>query len=46
VWTYHERIVEALCDNDFALGRRLLIEHFSLLRPVPEAALATTPGKV
>ncbi len=38
VWTYHERIVEALCNNDFALGRQLLIEHFSLLRPVPEAA--------
>jgi len=42
VWTYHERIVEALCVNDFALGRQLLIEHFSLLRPVPEAVSART----
>jgi DNA-binding FadR family transcriptional regulator len=37
VWSYHERIVEALCNNDFALGRQLLVEHFSLLRPVPSA---------
>ena len=46
VWTYHERIVEALCNNDFALGRQLLIEHFSLLRPVPEAAVNVTPSEV
>ncbi len=46
VWTYHERIVEALCNNDFALGRQLLVEHFSLLRSLPEAAVATTPGEV
>lgn len=39
VWTYHERIVEALCQNDYELGRQLLIEHFSLLRGLPEAAL-------
>jgi DNA-binding FadR family transcriptional regulator len=32
VWTYHEKIVEALCNNEFALGRRLLVEHFSLLK--------------
>jgi len=31
VWDYHERIVDALCDNDFETGRQLLIEHFSLL---------------
>ncbi len=31
VWTYHERIVEALCDNDIECGRKLLNEHFSLL---------------
>jgi DNA-binding FadR family transcriptional regulator len=46
VWTYHERIVEALCNNDFALDRQLLVEHFSLLRSLPEAAVATTPGEV
>lgn len=31
VWTYHERIVEALCRNDTECGRQLLNEHFSLL---------------
>lgn len=35
VWTYHERIVEALCANDFDCGRRLLNEHFSLLPTEP-----------
>ncbi|HEY1407390.1 MAG TPA: FCD domain-containing protein [Promineifilum sp.] len=35
VWTFHERIVEALCANDFERGRRLLIEHFSLLPAGP-----------
>lgn len=31
VWTYHERIVDALCRNQYDLGRQLLVEHFSLL---------------
>lgn len=31
VWTYHERIVEALCQNDYEDGRQWLIEHFALL---------------
>jgi DNA-binding FadR family transcriptional regulator len=31
VWEYHEKIVDALIDNDFERGRQLLIEHFSLL---------------
>lgn len=35
VWNYHERIVEALCANDFECGRRLLLEHFSLLPTQP-----------
>lgn len=39
VWTYHEKIVEALCANEFDLGRQLLVEHFSLLQPVPATAL-------
>lgn len=38
VWTYHERIVEAIERGDFAAGRRLLIEHFSLLPERPPAA--------
>jgi DNA-binding FadR family transcriptional regulator len=35
VWTYHEQIVEALLNNEFELGRQLLVEHFSLLRSLP-----------
>ena len=35
VWNYHERIVEALYANDFECGRRLLLEHFSLLPTEP-----------
>ncbi|MCP5096758.1 MAG: FadR family transcriptional regulator [Chloroflexi bacterium] len=35
VWTYHERIVEALCQNDFELGRKLLTEHFEFLPKAP-----------
>ncbi len=31
VWTYHEQIVDALCKDDFEVGRQLLIQHFSLL---------------
>lgn len=31
VWTYHEQIVEALRQHDFAQGKRLLVEHFALL---------------
>jgi DNA-binding FadR family transcriptional regulator len=39
VWTYHERIVDALCNNDFALGRQLLVEHFSLLKSLSVTAV-------
>ena len=35
VWTYHERIVDALERNDFDEGLTLLIEHFCLLPTVP-----------
>lgn len=31
VWEYHEKIVDALCANEFELGRQLLVEHFALL---------------
>ncbi|MEJ2747380.1 MAG: FCD domain-containing protein, partial [Anaerolineae bacterium] len=31
VWNYHERIVDALCANEFELGQQLLVEHFDLL---------------
>ncbi len=43
VWTYHEQIVAALCDGQFERGQQLLIEHFSLLRPLPEAVAAPIP---
>ena len=31
VWAYHRRIVDAINANDFAEGKRLLIEHMQLL---------------
>lgn len=31
VWSYHEKIAEALCANEFDQGRHLLVEHFDLL---------------
>lgn len=31
VWDYHERITDALCANEFEMGRQLLVEHFDLL---------------
>ena len=34
VWSYHQRIVEALCANDNERARQLLIEHFALLPTV------------
>lgn len=39
VWTYHERIVEAICAGEVDLGRRLLVEHFSLLQTNPATGL-------
>lgn len=35
VWEYHEKIVDALCANEFEQGRQLLIEHFGLLPTEP-----------
>lgn len=37
VWSYHQRIVEALVANDFENGRHLLIQHFNLLPTSPES---------
>jgi DNA-binding FadR family transcriptional regulator len=34
VWTYHQRIVQAVCEGDNETGRQLLIEHFQLLPTV------------
>jgi DNA-binding FadR family transcriptional regulator len=34
VWTYHQKIVQAICDEEYETGRQLLIEHFSLLPSV------------
>ena len=31
VWSYHARIAEALAREDHALGKRLLIEHMTLI---------------
>jgi DNA-binding FadR family transcriptional regulator len=43
VWTYHERIVDALCNNDFTLGQQLLVEHFSLLKSLSPTAPVVSP---
>lgn len=46
VWTYHERIVDAICAGNYQRGRQLLIEHFSLLRSLPTAAAEPLAEKV
>ena len=38
VWQYHEQIVEAICQDDAALGLELLQTHFALLSTVPANA--------
>ncbi len=45
VWTYHEQIVEALCADDFARGRQLLIEHFALLPVAPAKSEALSSNQ-
>jgi DNA-binding FadR family transcriptional regulator len=35
VWNFHERIAEALCQNDLEQGRLLLEQHFELLPQDP-----------
>ncbi len=35
VWTFHQKIVEALSQNELEQGRQLLVEHFSLLPSDP-----------
>lgn len=36
VWSYHERIVEAVCQQQYEQGRELLVQHFNLLANAPE----------
>ncbi len=36
VWTYHQRIVEALLECEYDYGRELLTQHFNLLPTIPE----------
>jgi DNA-binding FadR family transcriptional regulator len=31
VWQYHDRIVEAICQRNYTLGKQLLLEHMQLL---------------
>lgn len=42
VWAYHERIVEAIEQGDYVLGRTLLIEHMQLLGGLGVAVDSTT----
>ena len=44
VWTYHEQIAEAICNDEFARGRQLLDEHFALLHARPATALEPASG--
>jgi DNA-binding FadR family transcriptional regulator len=44
VWTYHERIVDALRADDLACGRRLLEEHFALLPTERGAPMTESNG--
>lgn len=44
VWTYHERITEAIFNRDFSLGRQLLVQHFTLLKSL-EHFQPTLAGK-
>ncbi len=32
VWDYHERIVDAICNNEVEEGRLLLVEHMNLIK--------------
>ena len=45
VWSYHQRIVEALCADDLEEGRRLMLEHFELL-PTVSAVQVSGDGNV
>lgn len=45
VWTFHQRIVEAIDAGEFDLGQKLLVEHFQLLPTVTiHGATATITG--
>ncbi|MCA9940102.1 MAG: FadR family transcriptional regulator [Anaerolineales bacterium] len=43
VWDYHERIVDALCRDDFDEGLELLVAHFKLLPTLSLPPVVTTP---
>ncbi len=45
VWSYHQRIVEALWADDLDEGRRLMMEHFELL-PTVSAVPVNGDGNV
>ncbi len=34
VWDFHQRIVEAICNEKFEDGRQILVQHFQLLPTV------------
>jgi DNA-binding FadR family transcriptional regulator len=36
VWQYHQQIVEALCNKDYALGYHLLLDHTDLIYHRPK----------
>ena len=46
VWTYHQKMVDAICDGDTQAGFHALIEHKDLLRHRPQPLPADTAVKV
>ena len=45
VWTYHQKMVDAICDGDTQAGFHALIEHKDLLRHRPQPLPADTAVK-
>lgn len=43
VWTYHNRILQTVRDGETELGRKLLIEHFNLVRHHDDMERSTEP---
>lgn len=39
VWSYHQRMVDSICENDFSAGYQALVEHKDLLYHRPVASL-------
>lgn len=43
VWSYHARILDAICENDYERARALFIEHTQLIRSQPRMQSLSRP---